>query len=410
MLKDCLECGMQVSEKAVICPHCGCPLKETSQITYRRQPKHRRLPNGFGQISEVKKQNLRKPFRVMVTTGKTETGKPICKLLKPTAYFATYNEAYEALLEYNRNPYSLDSQITVKELFDLWSEEYEKRNHKTSVGSMYISAWKYCESLYEVPVRELKTWQIKKCIDTSTRMVNGKERKPSENIRQWMKFLLSVMLDYAVEYELTDRNYARVISSKSITDVQDTPNEPSHIAFTEDELNLLWESVYTIPYVDVLLIQCYSGWRPQELGLIRLENIDLEKNLIIGGLKTKAGINRIVPIHSKIQCLIEKKYKEAINRKSAFLLFSDKCQNLDTPSFTYTEYRKQFIKILKKLNLNHEHRPHDGRKTFITLAKKYKVDEYAIKYIVGHAINDLTEHTYTERSSEWLSEEIEKIE
>lgn len=50
----------------------------------------------------------------------------------------------------------------------------------------------------------------------------------------------------------------------------------------------------------------------------------------------------------------------------------------------------------------HGHKPHDGRKTFITLAKKYNVDEYAIKYIVGHSISDLTE-------LDWLREEIAKI-
>lgn len=37
------------------------------------------------------------------------------------------------------------------------------------------------------------------------------------------------------------------------------------------------------------------------------------------------------------------------------------------------------------------------------------MDEYAIKYIVGHAVNDLTEEVYTDRSIEWLSTEIEKI-
>ena len=43
------------------------------------------------------------------------------------------------------------------------------------------------------------------------------------------------------------------------------------------------------------------------------------------------------------------------------------------------------------------------------LAKKYKVDEYAIKYIIGHAISDLTEKTYTEHEVSWLIEEIQKI-
>lgn len=43
------------------------------------------------------------------------------------------------------------------------------------------------------------------------------------------------------------------------------------------------------------------------------------------------------------------------------------------------------------------------------LSKKYNVDEYAIKYIVGHAITDITEKVYTKREFDWLRSEIEKI-
>lgn len=46
---------------------------------------------------------------------------------------------------------------------------------------------------------------------------------------------------------------------------------------------------------------------------------------------------------------------------------------------------------------------------FITMAKKYNVDEYAIKYIVGHAIKDITEKVYTQRELDWLIEEMKKI-
>ena len=49
----------------------------------------------------------------MITVGKTETGRSICKPLKPQSYFPTYNAAYEALIEYNKNPYDLDVAITV---------------------------------------------------------------------------------------------------------------------------------------------------------------------------------------------------------------------------------------------------------------------------------------------------------
>lgn len=61
------------------------------------------------------------------------------------------------------------------------------------------------------------------------------------------------------------------------------------------------------------------------------------------------------------------------------------------------------------LGINPEHRGHDGRVHFVTVAKKYNLDEYAIKRIVGHAIKDLTERVYTKRSVDWLVQEIDKI-
>ena len=81
MLSKCPECGLQISDKAYVCPHCGCPLKGDSPRPYVRKKQRMRLPNGFGQISEIKGRNLRHPFRAMVTVGVTEHGRPICKIL-----------------------------------------------------------------------------------------------------------------------------------------------------------------------------------------------------------------------------------------------------------------------------------------------------------------------------------------
>lgn len=67
------------------------------------------------------------------------------------------------------------------------------------------------------------------------------------------------------------------------------------------------------------------------------------------------------------------------------------------------------MKIRDELNLNPQHRAHDGRNHFVTMAKKYGVDEYVIKYIVGHSVNDITEKVYTKRELDWLKNEIEKI-
>ena len=104
MLTQCPECELPVSDKATACPHCGYPMKPSEN---RKTPQIQQAPAAAQRLrSDQRNQNrnLRNPFRAMVTVGKTPDGKPICKPLKPESYFATYNDAYAALVEYNKNP------------------------------------------------------------------------------------------------------------------------------------------------------------------------------------------------------------------------------------------------------------------------------------------------------------------
>lgn len=87
-----------LSEKPVKFPHCGCEISQKRKGV--KKPRRRRLPNGFGSITEIKGRRLSKPFYVRVTTGRNIKGQIIMKPLKPTAYFKTYNEAYKALAKY----------------------------------------------------------------------------------------------------------------------------------------------------------------------------------------------------------------------------------------------------------------------------------------------------------------------
>ena len=410
MIIKCIECGLQVSDKATLCPHCGFPMQPNAVGKYTRKKKGRpKLPNGFGQISEIKNRNLRNRFRVMVTVGKTSEGKPISKLLKPNAYFKTYNEAYEALVEYNKNPYDLNtSSITMTELYEKWSKEYLKTVATSNVRSIQ-SAWNYCSVLYEMRVADVRAKHLKKCIDGASREGKGKIIQASANTKSRIKSIFNLMFDYANENDLVEKNYARTfnVSDKILKEVEEVKR--GHISFTDKEMEILWKNVDKIPYVDVILIQCYSGWRPQELGLIELNRVDLNNWVFAGGMKTDAGMNRLVPIHSKIRPLIKKRYEEAININSKYLINCTDSQRKNDIKMTYDKYRHRFRSIRDKLNLNPEHRAHDPRKQFISMAKKYNLDEYAIKYIVGHRIYDVTEKVYTDRTVQWLKDEMEKI-
>lgn len=396
MLLKCPECELPVSDKALTCPHCGYPMvKDAKPPKVKKNKAHKRLPNGFGQISQIKGRNLRKPYRAMVTVGKTSAGRPISKVF---GFYETYNDAYTALIEYNRNPYDLDTSITILQLYEKWTADYFQTLKSVSSTRTITSAWAYCGSVYDMKAKEIRARHIKRCMDSVE----------SPNIKSRIKSLFNLMLDYALEYEIVEKNYARTFAvSDDIVEEQEKQKR-AHMPFTESEMKILWDNT-NINYVDVILIQCYSGFRPQELGLIKLENVDLEKGLIVGGMKTPVGINRTVPIVECIYDFVKYKYEEAKELGSEYLLNCTDSRDETNLMLTYDKYANRFTKIMEVLDLNPEHRPHDPRKHFVTLCKEAKMDEYAIKYIVGHKIDDITEKIYTQRSDEWLIEEAKKI-
>lgn len=411
MLKLCPECSLQVSDRAVACPHCGFPLKPAAPRQPKRR-KHMRLPNGFGQISEIRGRNLRKPFRAMVTVGVTNEGRPICKPLRPVAYFETYHEAYDALVAYNHHPFDLSNNTTMQELYDMWIEG-RKGKVDPSTLARYRTAWSYSTSIQNMLVRDVHISDMRNCIEHGSIIYGGKERHPENNSKTSMKTLYNLLFDYALTCEIVDKNYARMFN----IDSGYVRRPDSHMAFTETELQTLWEHLDSHPIIDMILIQCYSGWRPGEMCDLLIQNVDLEKHAFTGGLKTKAGINRTIPIHPRIFNLVKNRYDKAIEANSPYLFFTYRKKKMgqkhpkgELLQMRYAFYQMQLVEeVIPLLSLNPAHKGHDGRKTFITMAKKANVDEYAIKRIAGHYISDLTERVYTERSVDWLQNEISKI-
>lgn len=79
------------------------------------------------------------------------------------------------------------------------------------------------------------------------------------------------------------------------------------VPFSTEQVNKLWQYLDDIPYVDMVLIAIYTGFRPQELVVLEVDNVFLDENKLVGGMKTEAGTDRVVPIQPAIKNLVERR-------------------------------------------------------------------------------------------------------
>ena len=269
--------------------------------------------------------------------------------------------------------------------------------------------------LYKKKFRNITILDMKKCIEEGTIVCKLGSNKgniitPSPQVKQNMKGMLNKIYDYALEGRIVNINYARnFYLDKEVFDNQEK-NKVPRIPFSQQELDIMWKAKNFVPFVDMILYHCYSGWRPKEIITLKIEDVHLEEEYIVGGIKTKAGRQRTVPIHPLVKPIVEKYYNEAISIGSAYL-FNDITKKKGLNGLSKDQYYSRFIKVVKQLKLNPELTPHCARHTFITKAKSREVNmnEYILKMIVGHKIQDVTESVYTHRTIEDLKEEILKI-
>ena len=266
--------------------------------------------------------------------------------------------------------------------------------------------WRYVRKIHNMKLQQVRIPQLKLALDEATTYKSGNEVELPRSAKGRIKSLFNLMFDYAVENELVPQNYARSFALSRLDQEETARVDKSHILYSDEEVELIWGALPVYPYLDITLIQFYSGWRPNELLSMKLEDVDLESKTFHGGSKTVAGKNRIVPIHSKIFHFVEQHYNEAVAAGSEYVFQSD---TQPGKAYTYDRYYVRLIEARDALGLDKSHRPHDGRVQFATMAKKAKMDQYALKKILGHYIDDVTEKYYIKPGMDWLRNEIEKI-
>ena len=360
----------------------------------------------------------RKRYRARVTIGwetNEETGrtKQIVKTLGSN--YKTKGEATSALAEYLKNPYDLNNKdITFEQLYKKWFDEYIDTDEHESIKYRVKAAYRYCSLIYKKKFREITIIDMKDCIYKGTATCvrgkyKGEQRLASPQSKEIIKYLFNHIYDYALEARLVERNYAREFTLDKKVFQEKEKNYKSKVPFSKEEIDKLWKSIEFVPFADMIVYACYSGWRPTELIKLKIKDVDLKNGFVKGGMKTNAGKNRLVPIHPLVSSIVEKYYKEAKSVGSDYL-FND-VNNKFGIGLSYDQYLSRFNKVMNSLHFRTEITPHYTRHTFITKAKSREVNmnEYVLKIIVGHDVGDLTEHVYTHRELNDLKEEMCKI-
>jgi integrase len=333
-------------------------------------------PNGYGSVVKLS-GNRRNPFAVRKTTGWNEKGHPIYETI---GYYPTREAGMIALAEYNKSPWDIDAEkVTLESLFEQFKEKKMNKMGKSTVGSLN-AAYKHTKSMWNMKYKEIKSFHMQDVIDNCGCGYST----------QWaIKNLFGHLDKFALEIDVINKSYAQLTTAEPIP-------ETSKMPFTDKEVKAVWK-IKDQEWVDSVLVFLYTGFRISELLAIKTANVDLVAGTIQGGTKTKAGKDRIIPIHSKIFDIVKKKVEEGNE-----YLFSYNGKKMSS-----SQYYVYWNAIMEQLGI--EKTPHECRHTFRSRLDSAGANKVCIDLMMGHKSKEVGERVYTHKKLEELKTAIELI-
>lgn len=325
-----------------------------------------RLPNRFGSVSKLPGKR-RKPWRARkLSSFKIDHEKGQKTAVYATiGYYATKKEALDALSKISDLPEVVENR-TLASVYEEWLG-----THAVSEKTMasYPSRWAHLSPLHDRPIRSITVQDLE--------AVLSDERIPRTQ-KTATKQLLNMIFGYAEKRDIVFRN----VASKVVVSF-DTDTKIVRTIIPVAEIKA-WEARHDVKY-DIIVVMACTGIRTAEADQLRKADVHLEEGYFTCGVKTEAGKNRIVPIHPFILPAMQRLMQTPGDRLAV---------QRDVRSFIrqHTKYK-----------------PHDTRHTFATMAKKAGMDPLAVKRIMGHAVQDITEGLYTHLDLEFLMAEINKM-
>lgn len=374
----CIKCKKEIPDGSAFCNHCG-----KKQAAEKRRSRKR--ANGQGSVRKLS-GNRSKPWAVILPAQYTDTGTEKRVYL---SYHATKTEALNALNEAISNGVTDTINATVSNIFDEWSETAYRDLSAKSIKE-YNNAFKHLSPLHSSKMRDIKAKDVQEIID--------KLDKPETSKK--IRVLFSQLCKYAMSIDLISQNYAQFIKIKSAEKAEKE-------IFTVSEIRKIKNAAESgESYSDdakIVMMMLFTGTRISEITGIKYSKVYpyYEIPYMIGGIKTEAGKDRIIPIHSEILEYVRYFYSMgAPNRE--YLLINSKGGKMEASNFR----RRHYYPLLETLGIEKKS-PHSTRHTYTTMLHASGAKQENIIKLVGHTDFKTTQEHYIHQNINELKATIE---
>ena len=348
---NCIKCNASLPSGAIFCPMCG-----KKQIAEKRKPLKR--ANGTGTVYKLQGRRSR-PW--VAAKNKVVIG-----------YYERKTDALEALERLSGRSLDERYNMTFQEVYENWKEEHYREIGKHG-REAYEIAYKAFVSLYTKKFRELRTADFQAIIDTHA-------SKPEATKKY--KQLIGQMSKWAIREEICSTNFAKFVKlPESIKKEKEL--------FTDEDIKKLEADGSDSAKIVLMLLA--TGMRIGEL--FNLLVSDYHETYVIGGEKTAAGRNRIIPIRPEGRAYFAYFAQHAMGE---LLLSGYEGQKIPA------NFRKRdYYPMLERLKIEKK-TPHATRHTYTTRAVKEGLAPEILQKVLGHANYSTTANIYTHIDAETL--------
>ena len=353
----CRKCRAEMPDDGKFCPYCG--------IRQDREPrKALKRANGTGTVYKLQGRR-RKPWAA--AKGNTIIG-----------YYETKTAATEALNRLAGRSLDERYNMTFAEVFEAWKAEHYKEITDAGRAS-YNRAFDVFAPLHKKKFRELRTADFQAVLEPYM--------KQSHSTLSKHKQLITQMSAWAIREELITTNFAEFVK------LPENVKKEKEI-FSDADIEKLEADGSEAAKIVLMLI--YTGMRIGELFTLPLE--DYHGTYVVGGEKTEAGRNRIIPIRPEGRGYVRYFAKYA----DGPLLLSGYTGQRVPNNFR----RRDYYPLLDRLGIDRK-TPHATRHTYASRARQSGMPPEILQKILGHADYSTTANIYVHTDVEELVKAVE---